>query len=377
MGKDAARRTRLPVGLAGMLALVIGVETLIALRARETVDASSLQYREARQSAGRNARDCEVLGFGDSLLKYSFLPRVLESRHGLRGYNLAVCGGQSPYHYYLLHDVLAAGARPSTVLIEFYPPALSTGPRLNATLLPHYLTVGECLELGWSARDPALLGELLAGRLFPSVRCRSAVLDGIVRLVRRAPNGARFESAWILPFWAKERGAQPMHAASFAPLPAAHWQPIGFPVGWRSDPVSDVYLDRFLSLAARNGITVCWVLTPLNPSLQAECERVGFDARYLDYIRDWQRRFDNLVVIDGRHAAYDPNVYASDPIHLGRDGAFVFSTDLGAVLRRRVSGAETGRWTTLPRYRKLTVDRDIEDDMAARLSLMAHPALLR
>ncbi len=124
---------------------------------------------------------------------------------------------------------------------------------------------------------------------------------------------------------------QPMHAAPLGALPATHWQPIGFPADWRSDPVSDRYLSRFLDLAARHGITVGWVLTPLNPALQSECERVGFDETYLKYVRDWQARYANMIVIDGRHAEYDPSVFASDPVHLARAGAFVFSNDLGAL----------------------------------------------
>ena len=371
----AARGIWLPMGLLGAIALVVGVETAIERRELDTVSPIGWQYSLASRSAVRKAAGCEVLAFGDSLLKYAFLPAVIERRHGPRSYNLAVTGSQAPYNYYVFRRVLEGGARPSAVLIEYFPSSLSTGPRLNAGDLPHFLGVGECLELGLTARDAGLLGQLLAGRVFPSVRCRSALRAAAISLVTRKPNGTRFDNTWLLPWWEKNRGAQLMHATPESAIDVRVWQQVAFPATWSSDPVNDAYVGRFLDLAARRGVAVYWVLTPLAPRLQVECERSGFDARYLAYVRDWQRRYPALRVIDGRHAEYDPAVFTSDPAHLGREGAYVFSVDVGAVLRRR--GRDSERWHTLPRYRPLTPDGDLEDDLAARITAFGPRSVTR
>src|SRR6516164_3507217 len=139
---------RLPIGLLGAVALAVGVEVAVEYRELDTVSVDAWQYRFASRTAAAEAVDCEILAFGDSLLKYSYLPAVVERRQGLRSYNLAVCGGRAPYHCYLLRRVLEGGARPSVVLLEFFPSSLSTGPRLNAEVLPHFLRASECLELG-------------------------------------------------------------------------------------------------------------------------------------------------------------------------------------------------------------------------------------
>ena len=368
-----AGRVRLPIGLFGAIALVVGFEAAVEWRELDTVSVDAWQYRFASRTATAEAVGCEILAFGDSLLKYSFLPAVLERRQGLRSYNLAVCGGRAPYHYYLLRRVLEGGARPSVVLLEFFPSSLSTGPRLNAEALPHFLRASECLDLGLSARDTGLLGELLAGWLLPSVRCRQAIRADIVNWVQRKPGGARFEYTWLLPWWSKNRGAQAMHSQPAATGDVRLLQHVAFPASWSSDPVNDLYVDRFLDLARRHGAAVYWVLTPLSPALQAECERSGFDVRYAAYVQSWQQRFPNLKVIDVRHSEYDPDVYSSDPAHLGRDGAFVFSVDIGEFLRRTGSEADSAaeRWVTLPRFRRLTPDVDIEDDLTARRSASA------
>ncbi len=362
-------RVRLPIGLLGAVALVVAVEVFIESRALETVTPEGWQYRFANRTATAEAADCEILAFGDSLLKYSFLPAVIERRQGLRSYNLAVCGGRVPYHYYLLRRVLEGGARPSVVLLEFFPGSLSTGPRPNAGELPQFLRASECVELGVSARDAGLLGTLLAGWLLPSVRGRQAIRSDLVDLARHRPCGTRYENTWLLPWWSKNRGSQVMHVQPGGPEMVSQVQQSAFPGTWASDPVNDLYLRRFLDLAAEHGATVYWVLTPLSPPLQAECERSGFDARYIAYVKGWQQRYPNLKVIDSRHADYDPAFYYCDPAHLGRDGAFVFSIDLGEFLARR--GSETGRWTSLPHFRRLTPDADIEDDLAARRTAAA------
>jgi hypothetical protein len=217
------------------------------------------------------------------------------------------------------------------------------------------------------------MGELFAGWLLPSVRCRQAIRADLVNLVLRKPGGTRYENSRLLPWWSKNRRDQAMHTQPGASRDLGHLKQVTFPASWSSDLGNDIYVDRFLDLAARHGATVYWILTPFSPQLQAECERSGFDARFVANVRAWQKRFPKLSVIDGHHAEYEPSAYYSDPAHLGRDGAFVFSVDVGEFLRRAGSDAGSGaeRWVTLPHFRRPTPDIDIEDDLAARVSAAA------
>src|SRR4051794_23517903 len=103
MSESPLRRSgrALPWGLLGMLALVGAVE--------RTVIRGNLALRNGRaESWGRTARDvkpargCDVLLFGDSLVKSGLIPRALGRGTGRSTFNLAVVGGSAPSSYFLL-----------------------------------------------------------------------------------------------------------------------------------------------------------------------------------------------------------------------------------------------------------------------------------
>ena len=77
----------------------------------------------------------------------------------------------------------------------------------------------------------------------------------------------------------------------------------------------------------------------------------GFDAEHEAFVRSWQARFPNLVVIDGRGSVADPGAY-HDQTHLGTPGAYTYSLALGDTLRRTLPPANRGvgpdRWVKIP-----------------------------
>ncbi|HEU5118632.1 MAG TPA: hypothetical protein VFT74_18690, partial [Isosphaeraceae bacterium] len=125
--------------------------------------------------------------------------------------------------------------------------------------------------------------------------------------------------------------------------------------------VNRAYLLKFLDLASSRGIEVYWLLPPIMPSVQDLCEKSGFAARQTAFLKALQQRYPNLSIIDGRLAGYDEKVYM-DPNHLGRSGAFVYSEEIGALMRDRLSerGDRTA-WVSLPTYQARSVDVAIED----------------
>jgi hypothetical protein len=135
-------------------------------------------------------------------------------------------------------------------------------------------------------------------------------------------------------------------------------QRLAFPRRWTPDRVNAAYVRRFLELAAANGVTVYWLIPPVHPAVQASGEASGFDDRYVAFVKQQQERFPGLVVLDGRHANYDPAVFL-DADHLGREGAYALSQDLGGLFRRLRRETPPDRWVSLPRYQPRPTDPEL------------------
>lgn len=350
-------RSRAPGGFLGMLVLIAVAEAAIHRRERDDLAPGAWDFRQTSRLAASRARGRDVLGFGDSLLKLAMIPRVLERESGLRAYNLAISGSQTPLSYFLLRRVLRAGARPRAVVLECAPALLRLGPGHNLDNWPHALTPAEAAELAWTARDPDLFARVATGHLLGSVRNRLGLRAAIARALDDAADPARVETRAYRRNWERNDGAQVMAenpGLREYPLDVETWRR-QFNPGWEGHPVNLAYLRRFLDLAAREGIAVYWVVPPILPALQDACDRGGFAAQQTRFLHALLDRYPNLRVVDGRGAGYDPGVF-HDPNHLGRDGAYTFSVELARVL-----AGPPARWAELPRYVARAADAEIHD----------------
>jgi hypothetical protein len=359
-----------------MLALVAAAERFVSRHDLDALDPDDWQYRVARSGAAKNARGRDVLCFGDSMMKNAVMPRVVGARCGLRGYNLAICGAQAPASYLVLRRVLKGGARPSAALVEFNPALLAFPPDINTYHWPYLVTWPEALELGWRSGNAAFAGAVLARRALPSLRARESLRGWVVdALAGRFPK-YRYVMPTVFRHWARHDGAQVMPCKPGEAWDVATHQLRYYPAGWRPDRTNLDYLDRFLALAGSRGMTVYWLIPPAVPALQEAKERAGFDRDFLAFVRSCQARHPNLVVIDGRHAGYDPRVFF-DPDHLGGEGACALSEDLGDALRRLRRGAPADRWVTLPRGRARPEGRVPESVMVEMSRPLEPPTVLR
>jgi len=352
------RPGRLPTGLIGMLVLAFAAESFVARHDLDALDPDDWQYRLARQATARNAKGQDVLCFGDSLMKVGVLPKVVESRSGLRTYNLAVCGSQSPASYFVLRKALESGARPAAVLVDFHPALLALKPQVNTTHWPYLLGGLDALGLAWKTHDPSFLGSLLVREVLPSVRARTTLRGWAVAAASGKRHKVRDDMPPVFRHWNLHAGAQIMPSHPERDWDVASHQRYIYPAGWRPNRVNAEYVRRFLALAEAHGVPVYWLIPPIHPGVQEAKERVGFDAKYLALVRSYQERFPNLVVIDGRHAGYDPKVFF-DPDHLGREGAYALSEDLGDVLRRLRHGVPADRFVALPTFQARAVEPGI------------------
>jgi hypothetical protein len=359
-------RFRPPLGLLGMIGLVATAELALTRHDIEFATSSTSCWRQARQAARRLAPGSEILCLGDSLVKSAVLPRVLEARLGRPACNLALIGGQAPTTYFQLRRALAAGARPSAVVVDFAPHILTTDPHC---CMPHWAelaTAGECLDLAWSSRDAGFFVETMLGRLLISLRARHEIRENLLGALRGTGLPGRGAMPAFWRNWNFNKGAMVLREQSrfdgiVHPSDAASF----FPPRWACEPVNARYLRRFLTLAAAHRIRVYWLLPPLSPELQAGRDWRGLDDLYTRFARAGLARFPNLTVIDGRHSGYDHAAFV-DAVHLNGRGAFSLTDDLAVLLAQ---APPPGRWMTLPAFRTRPIGVPLEDTLASFVAL--------
>jgi hypothetical protein len=351
------RRSPLPAGLLGMAVLVALVEWSVARHALDFTRFYIHDWRVAGRAARDEASRCEVVCFGDSLVKFGIVPRVLEERLGRKAYNLAVCDGQAASSYFLLRRILEAKAKPSAVVVDFVPHLLATDPRHNLRQWPEMIDAREGIDLGYATKHAGFFASLTLGGVFPSVKDRYEIRGNIAAALRGASGSHRDEIPRYERAWERERGAivsaeRPSYRGEVDTANPAY-----FPRNWRCHPVNNAYVQRFLALAAEHSVEVFWLLPPVAPKFQARRDEAGLEASYDRYVRAIQDRHPELIVIDARRAGYDHSLFI-DPLHLNGRGASALSIDVADVIvrsrERRGSGT---RWVHLPSVRGRSLPR--------------------
>lgn len=368
---------RWPAGLLGMVALVAAVEGVLAHHELDTRSLEAWDCLATRRAAVREAKAGDVLCFGDSLMKLNLAPSVLAA-HGIRAYNLAICGGQAPMSYFVLRRALEAGARPRAIIVDYSPPLMRLGPRHNLDQWPYLASLRDALDLARSAGDGDLFGLVLVGKVLTSARDRHPIRANLAAALAGRPASYRWITPPFLRNWRVNAGAQIMPsnpAFRLHPIDPEAWR-LGFYPHWECRGVNATYIRRSLALAEAHRIPVYLLLPPLMPALQEACERSGFAAAQSRFAEVLRRRYPNLVILDGRRSEYDPGVFM-DPNHLGHEGARALSRDIAEILERQIRGGsiQADRWVALPRYRPVEGGSPLEHVEASKLAL-GRPATL-
>ena len=368
----------MPWRFLGMVVIVVGVEVCVARHDGFTTLADA-EHRFAYQAAG-NARDYEVLCFGDSQAKDDVLPPVVEARLGKRTLNLAIPGSPAPSAYFLLRRALESGARPSALLVDYHAWVLQVDPRDRVSMYAELGDWRDCLELAWTARDASFLGSLAVSRLLPSFKTRGAIRANLLaafrgessepkrRLVEQARrNWLANGGAHVIP-----RNPDVVNIKEFWDESASN------PEHWGCNSTNVVYVKKWLKLAQAHEIPVFFLVPPRHPRVQANRERLGLDELYTRFVRYVTARHSNVTVVDARRSSYDPSVFI-DSSHLDRQGASDFSDDVAAVVANRLgSGTKAGpSWVDLPRHRTRQEPAAIEDLTQSEVALRSLPPSVR
>jgi hypothetical protein len=367
--------SHIPWGLLGMLPLVFGVERYIAWHEVDFSDAYAANAKYGANAAMRIAPKCDLLFFGDSLVKMGVAPQIFESQLGLRTTNLSVVGSQPPAAYFLLRRALKSGAHPKAVLVDFKANCVACSPKFNERQWPEMLSVRELVELAWTMHDASFLGLLVSGRLVPSIKCRREIRNDVLCALRGESPPSRSYLPIFWRNWNRNQGAQLMPKNPEARNDPRNVDPGAFyPPAWTCDPACNTYIRRFIALAASHNIPVYWLLPPIKPDVQVKREQLGLDGLYLRLVRYHQSQFPNLIVLDGRHSGFDETMF-QDGSHLDRDGATAFSAAVAQVLRDQLSAGKNARprWVALPsdhsRPPKVPIEDFEESKIAVQLDL--------
>ena len=341
-------RVRRPAGLLGMLVLVALAEATLAGHRADLARPVAEDWRFAAWAAAREAPGRDVLCFGDSLVKYGVLPRVVQARAGLKAFNLATSGGTMPSSFFLLKRALDAGARPRAVVVDCAALMLRDSEPTTLHNYPELATAGDCLELACTAGDARFLAAALVAKLLPSYAWRFEARDFVRSSLAGQARATRAEGEAYRRRWTSALGAQPTPPGRTR-HPSEDYLIDGVsPASWAIDPTDEAYLDRFLGLAGSRGIPVYWLIPPLAPEAHARRQLRGSDAAYDRLVRSRLGRFPGVVVLDARGSGYGDSVHV-DHIHLDRVGAAVLSADLADVVAGRPGAAPVvGRWVHLP-----------------------------
>lgn len=364
-----AGRLPIPLGVVGMIALMVLIETGLG-RSERFANDMAVAWRLKAGAARREAASSDVLCFGDSLVEFAVLPEVLEERLGDKAYNLALHAGTPSASYYLLKRALAAGAKPKAVVVDFMHHQIVLNPgheqhRLRAW--PELASVAEAIDLGWTMRNGDLAGSILLGKVFASMKARPEIRSAIVSGVKgetwsvddalRTPityrNLKANRGAFVMPTSVRA-AADP--SPSNTDFTSKIWDTTRF-----------VFIDRFLRLAESHKIPVYWLVMPISPEFQAIADASGNDAQYSKFVAWKARQFPNVVVLDGRRTpGYGPSRFI-DSIHLDGKGAAALTNELAdLMLRPRTEAAP--RHVALAPFRERPPAKHVEDVLESKIA---------
>ena len=356
-GASKDRRPSPPWGFLGMLGILVAIEWTLT---RHDLDFTAPWHWDWRMSGKLTAKKqagADVLLFGDSLLKFGVMPKVIQDRSGRTAYSFALHTGQTSSSYFMLKRVLDAGYRPKALVFDMTPHMFTHIPEENARLWPELLSPGECLDLARVMGKPDFFASTILARFIPSIKERHDLRASIVAAITGRPSPSRRgEIPAYRRNWKMNDGGQLMPDGPSPPIDPDHWVRSLYST-WNPNPVNVAYLDRFFKLTDEAKIPVVWLLTPVQPTIQTRTEANGFDADHTRFVRSVADRFPRVTVADARHSGFEAEEF-NDGVHLKRPGALRLSAAIGDLLRE---DSRSHRWVDLDAGRPRSVESPIED----------------
>jgi hypothetical protein len=327
-----------------MLAIILVLDvSYFRLDRFTTTQAESWRFK------GRWARDqmrgAEILVFGDSLLEFGVLPKVLQERTGLGTINLAIHNGSPVACYVLLRRALDSGAKPAAIVVDFMPHQLAKGPAEAsfARSWPGLLSGRDLFDLATTMNDFDFLAGTAAAKALGCVAARFEIRACVMAFLRGEDMPTAQNVRFLRRQWRAEQGA---HVTPETASRSAEHFTAPFPARWECDPTTVEYVHRFLDLAESSQIPVYWVIPPIWPGSQDWRDHRNLDPPYLAFIARLQAAHSGVTVIDGRRSGYKARLFV-DAVHLKRVGAETLTAGIADLL---FAGSPPGRRVALPPF---------------------------
>ena len=350
-------RAAAPRGLLGMIGILILLESFLNGHDLNFTAPWDWDWRTTGKLTARRQGKADILLFGDSLMKFGVMPKVIQQRSGRSAYNFALHTGQTSSSYFMLRRVLDAGNHPQAVVLELTPHMFAHDTATNARLWPEMLTLAECFDLARTMRSPDFFAATMLGHLVPSIKERHDIRAFIHASFLGQPTGPwRDQIPSYRRNWKQNQGAQLMPDGASPPIDPVHWEQSLYRE-WRPDPVNLAYLHRFLKLARSAQVPVIWLLPPNQPSILARTEASGYDAAYTRFVTQIAAQYAGVTVLDARRSGFEPAEF-NDGIHLKRPGALRISVAIGDLLRDHLP---VGGWVKLDAGAPRPIESPIED----------------
>lgn len=369
------RPSRVPWGVAGTLVLIVGIEAFASRSAAWITVPDAWGWRVAARAAAGPESGADLLCFGDSLVKLSLAPPVLERELGQSVYNLGLIGGRTPAMDALLGRVLESGRKPHAILLGLEPNVLAQNPEIGLKFCCEAMSLFGLLDMAWSSRDASMGAKAVLSKCLPTYRSRFEIRAYVRDPLHGMPTTLLTElTAPYERNWTVNRGAQLMAPGTGPPAPPGS---DFFPYNrnWRCHPTEGRYLKRFLARAEAAGIPVFWILMPYDVPPAHEDKATAFNEVYTNFAKRLADRYANVTIVDARSAGLPSRLYY-DGLHLSRDGAGLLSKAL-ADLMRTTPDPELSRWLDLPPISPQQPIPRLEDVDASKLALTPSETIRR
>lgn len=330
------KRAGLPWGLVGSIALIVLIEANIVRFKHDTPTPATMSWRLSEAAARHEAVDCDVLVFGDSLIKHGLNARVFQESTGLKTYNLSVCACQAPANVVLLNRALDAGAKPRAVILEAAPDLMAGKPLANVRNWPELLEPSEAVALAWKTHDATLCGRILLAEALPSYRARLEIRKLLSPPPGFDPHSKR-ESLRLAEHWTSERGSNVAgeHGAFDGHVTEEDHRTLLSDRFW-CDRNNRGHLSAFLDAARARQIPVFWVLPPVSPAVQARRDASGAEAKHLAFVESLTRPYPDVRILNFQHAGFESTDFV-DPRHMTGDASKRLTRQIAAIVADRLS----------------------------------------
>ncbi len=335
--KSVRARAALAWGLALFACVQIGVHILLwtdpELGEREY--GRKLSY--LRATLAENPGSPLILMLGSSRMATAFCPDLLPRLPAIGGrtpiaFNFALVGTGPEMSHLVLHRLLAAGIRPTWVLVEYWPPFWSsdrTVEKYRTQMNLGRLDVqGVRLLAGYLWRPEVLYSEWIEAQVAPSYAHRSALLSRFGRawVVEKAGADHTIRSLDRRGWWSPRTTTDADYDRAVLARMLAHYTPILAKFETRERP--DRALRATLDLCHREQIEATVVFLP-EGDLFRKCYPPEALTK-IDVYLDRLRRDYGVAVIDARD--WVAEAAFMDSHHLFPEGAARFTARLGAAM---------------------------------------------